>query len=103
MDAPVKEVERMRELWEDSQKLLDENRLDEALAQVEKVLTLEEMNPKSLSIKADILERQGHNEKAGELRTIVKQIKREAWKKKVEAEARGQHEILGEAIRHEKL
>ena len=102
MDSLVKEVGRMKQLWEDCRRLLDENRLEEAMERVEEVLLLEEGNRKSLALKADILERQGNPGEAGKIREIVEQIKQEEWKKKVEAEARGQHEIMGEAIRHEK-
>ena len=47
------------------------------------------------ALKADILEKQGDSNTAETLRARVALIKKEAWQKKVEAEARGQHEVIG--------
>ena len=102
MDAPVKELEQMQALREESRQLLEAEALEEALSKVNQALAIEEMNQRSLSLKADILEKQGNSTEAENLRALVKQIKKEAWQKQVEAEARGQHEVLGGAVRREK-
>lgn len=103
MDAPVKELERMKALWEEGRRLLEHGQLDEALAIANEALAIEEINEHTLTLKAKILEKLGKAKQAEQLRLLVKQIQKEAWQKKVEAEARGQHELMGESVRHEKL
>jgi Flp pilus assembly protein TadD len=103
MDAPVKELERIERLQREGREHLAAARLDEALAAAEQALALEAKNLRSLSLKADVLERLQRAEEAGRLRTLVRQLKHEAWERQVEAELRGRHDLMGEAIRHEKL
>jgi Tfp pilus assembly protein PilF len=103
MDAPVKELERLQALQKQAHERLEAGQLDEALASVEEALAIEAKNLRSLALKADVLERKGQAEEAGRLRLIAKQLKREAWERQVEAELRGKHDLMGEAIRHEKL
>jgi hypothetical protein len=70
---------------------------------VEEAIAVEEMDLKSLTLKAEILEGKGEAELARQVRLLVKMRKREIWQGQVEAEIRGQHEMLGGVIRHEKL
>ena len=95
MESHGKVIEQMQALREESNKLLDAGEVDDALIKVDEALALEEFNQKSLTLKADILEKKGESKEAETLRAQVKLIKNEAWKKKVEAEARGQHEVMG--------
>ncbi len=103
MDSPVKELQRMRERQEQAAALLGEGRHPEALAAVDEALTIEEQNTRSLSLKADILGAMGRGEEAERLRALVRQLRKEAWRRQVEAEIRGHHDLWGEAIRHENL
>lgn len=103
MDAPVKELERIEALQRQARELLDAGRLDEALAATEAALQLEAQNLRSLALKADVLEHMGKVEQGHQLRTLIKHLKREAWQREVEAEIRGHHDLMGEAIRHEQL
>ena len=95
MESHGKVIEQMKVLREESNQLLDAGQVDDALVKVDQALALEENNQKSLTLKADILEKKGESKEAETLRAQVKLIKNEAWKKKVEAEARGQHEVMG--------
>ena len=95
MESHGKVIEQMKVLREESNQLLDAGQVDDALIKVDQALALEENNQKSLTLKADILEKKGESKEAETLRAQVKLIKNEAWKKKVEAEARGQHEVMG--------
>lgn len=95
MESHGKVIEQMKALREESNQLLDAGQVDDALTKVDQALALEENNQKSLTLKADILEKKGESKEAETLRAQVKLIKNEAWKKKVEAEARGQHEVMG--------
>lgn len=95
MESHGKVIAQMKALREESSQFLAEGKVDEALEKVEEALALEENNQKSLTLKADILEKKGDPKEAKTLREQVKLIKKEAWQKKVEAEARGQHEVIG--------
>lgn len=97
------DLERIAQLQHAAHGHLDAGRPSEALDAVEQALALEPQNVRSLALKADVLERMGQAEEATQLRALVKQLKREAWQREVEAEARGHHDLMGEAIRHEKL
>lgn len=101
MESHGKVIEQMKALREESSQLLAGGKVDEALIKVEEALALEENNRKSLTLKADILEKKGDSKEAEILRERVKLIKKEAWQKKVEAEARGHHEVMG--VRTEKI
>lgn len=101
MESPGKVIEQMKALREESSRMLAAGEVDEALSKVDEALALEENNQKSLTLKADILEKKGNSREAETLRAQVKLIKNEAWKKKVEAEARGQHEMMGKAVRND--
>lgn len=103
MDAPISELKQIKELQEQARNGLTSGSLQEALTAVDEALAVEAQNTRSLDLKADILEKMGQDGEAESLRQRVKQLKREAWQRKVEAEARGKHEVMGEAIRHEKL
>jgi len=103
MDAPIKELERMQELLGLGRERLEAGHLPEALAAVEEALALEPGNLRSLTLKAEVLERMEQPAEAAALRERIRLLRREAWQREVEAEARGRHDLLGEAIRHEKF
>ncbi|HKI99646.1 MAG TPA: hypothetical protein VKB51_14320 [bacterium] len=103
MDAPVKDLERIEALQQEGRQRLDAGQPAEALRAVEQALVLEPKNLRSLTLKADVLESLHKDDAAQQMRALVKQIKREQWQREVEAEVRGHHELMGEAIRHEKL
>ena len=101
MESHGKVIEKMKALREESSQLLAAGQMDDALIKVEEALAMEENNQNSLTLKADILEKKGDSKEAETLRARVKLIKKEVWQKKVEAEARGQHEVMG--VRTEKI
>jgi thioredoxin-like negative regulator of GroEL len=103
MDAPLKELERLRALHQEARRLLDASRPADARDAAQQALALEADNPRSLALLAEALERLGEAEPAQRLRLQIRQIRRDTWQRQVEAEARGQHDLLGQAIRHEKL
>jgi Flp pilus assembly protein TadD len=103
MDAPIEELRKIQQLQEAARALLEAGKLDEALQRVEEALALEAQNLKTLTLKAEIHEGRGELELAGRLRQQVKMRKREIWQGQVEAEIRGQHEMLGGPIKHETL
>lgn len=103
MDAPVRELHRMDELHRQGRELLATGRPQEAAAAAEEALALESDNVRSLTLQADAWEALGQREDAEALRLRIRLLRREAWQREVEAEIRGHHDLLGEAIRHEQL
>lgn len=103
MDTPIKELQQMQTLQLQARELLEAGRPAEALAAAEAALAIEETNLRSLGLKADALEQLGQDEPAVQLRALIRQLKREAWQREVEAEIRGHHDLMGEAIRHATL
>ena len=103
MDAPVKELGRVEELLTQGRTLLEAGRFAEAIAAADEALGIEPTYLRILTLKADASERLGDQDTAERLRMQVRQIRREAWQRQVEAEIRGHHDMMGEAIRHEHL
>lgn len=101
MKAPVKELQQMQQLQQQARQHLEAGHAAEALGAVQAALALEETNLRSLTLKVEALEALGRTDEAGKLRTLVRQLRREAWQRDVEAEIRGHHDLMGEAIRHE--
>ena len=101
--APLEEWKELQDLQERSRKLLEEGRYDEVLQTVQEAIGLEENNIASLRIKAVALRGLGRGEDARQLESRVQQLRKKAWQRQVEAELRGRHEVMGEAIRHEKI
>jgi len=102
MDAPIKELERLRALQRLGRERLEAGLPLEALAAAEEALGLEAANLPALALKADALERLQRAEEAAGLRERIRLLRRESWQREVEAELRGRHDLLGEAIRHER-
>ena len=103
MDAPGKELRRIEELLLRGRALLDAGRYLEAVSAADEALDIEPTYLRILGLKADALEHLGDKDAAERLRMQIRQIRREAWQRQVEAEVRGRHDLLGEAIRHEHL
>ena len=103
MDAPLKEIKRIEEILDQGPKLVDTGKGEAALELVEEGLGMDPKNLKLLALKASALEKLGRAEDAGQIRETIKALKKEAWKRQVEAEIRGSHDLMGEASRNEKF
>lgn len=101
MDSPKKEIAERDELLERARGLLGEKRLSEAGELVKRALAIDENHPQSCLLMADILAEGGGIEESSLWRCKAADLRKRAWQRKVEAEARGHHELLGEAGRHE--
>lgn len=102
MDTPT-DLEQLKGLWATARRHLEAGRPEEAEEAAREALRLEENAPKTLDLLADVVEARGRTEEAEQLRARAKALRKEAWARQVEAELRGGHETLGEAIRHELL
>lgn len=101
MKSPVKDMEAIRALIDESRALSDNENWKAAAAVLEKVVEVDPNQPKSHDLLADAWEKLGEVQKAQSARSHAKAIREERWKREVEAEARGQHEMLGKPSRHE--
>ncbi|MDH5753143.1 MAG: hypothetical protein OEZ59_12100 [Deltaproteobacteria bacterium] len=103
MDAPVKELELLRKLVKEARELLEAGQHADAETRILEAIELEPKAARPMEILADIDEAMGRAELAEQHRLQAKMLRKEAWQKQVEAEIRGKHEMLGEAVRHELL
>lgn len=103
MDAPTQELAQIRALLKQARAALLDGQPQAALDAAQQVPALDPNNSAARSLMAEACEALGRPEDAQRFRAQEKALKREAWQRQVEAEARGEHELLGEAIRHENL
>ena len=101
MTSPGKDVEKIKALLEQGQKDIDGEQWQVAEKAAKEAIALDENQPKSYDLMAKALEGQGKTEDAATWRDKAKLIRREAWQRQVEAEARGGHEVLGDPGRRE--
>jgi two-component SAPR family response regulator len=101
MNAPVKELQALATLREQCRGFLEEGRLEEAAVAAQQMLRLDENRPRTYELMAEIAGRKGDDAGAASLRARAAALRKEAWQRKVEAELRSRHEVMGEAIKHE--
>jgi Flp pilus assembly protein TadD len=101
MDSPVKDLARIGALLTQARERLAVGSAAEAEASVLEAAALDPRNAQVLDLLAEIHAQAGQPDRARREREQAKQLRREAWQRQVEAEARGHHELLGEPIRHE--
>ncbi len=94
-------METIRALIGESKALTDSGNWEAAAAVLEKAVQVDPNHPRSHDLLADAWEKMGEAQKAQSSRSRAKAIRDERWKKEVEAQARGQHDMLGKAARHE--
>ena len=101
MPAPSKDVERIQALLQAARDHLHERRFPHAEAAAQEALALDPHSPKPAELLAEIARAAGQPEQAERHAALAKHLRDEAWKRAVEAEARGHHDLLGEASRNE--
>lgn len=101
MESPVKDLERVQALLAQAREHLQAGRLDEAERAALEAQELDPNNPKVPELRAAVSRALGHAELAARHEAQAKHLRDLAWKRAVEAEARGHHDLLGQAARHE--
>jgi len=103
MDAPVKELEQLEALHKKARDFIEKKAFEEADLLLKEALQIEANNPRTLDLMAKSALGKGDEDKAGQLKAQADMLRKEAWQKQVEAEIRGHHEVMGEAVRKETL
>ena len=101
METPIKEIEHRKQLLEEARLHLAEGKLDMARKLALEAIPLDEFCAQSFELLAEISDLERHSDEAAQWRQKAKDVRYEVWKKGVEAEVRGHHDVLGTAVRHE--
>ena len=100
MDTPTLDLERITTLLRQAREALGDGRLADAEAAAHQAAALDPKNPRAEDILSEVYRARGEEESARRHDDAAKRLRQEAWQREVEAEARGQHEWMGEAVRH---
>ncbi|HEX7927022.1 MAG TPA: hypothetical protein VF678_05475 [bacterium] len=100
-DAPAQDLERVRALLNAAREHAQAQRWPQAEQAALEAQTLDPNNPKAPELLAEAARAQGRAGDAERHTAQAKHLRDLAWKRAVEAEARGQHEVIGEATRRE--
>ncbi len=103
MESAVSDLKRIEALLQQARASLAADDSGAALTATEQALAIDPRHLRTLALRVKALERAGQSKEARLLSAHLKQLKREAWQREVEAELRGKHDVLGKAIRHERL
>ncbi len=101
MDVPIKELKAIEQWLEAGRQDIAGGRWEKAEAAIREALALDENHPGTYDLMATLFEAQGNEPMAAQWRERARQVRKDAWTRQVEAEARGHHEMLGEPGRHE--
>ena len=101
MESPAKEFEAYNQLLREAQTCLDEKLWEEAKSKLERAAEIDPLQAKPLAMLAEVYDGLGDGKQSDTLRARAKAIREEKWKREVEAELRGRHDMLGETSRHE--
>ena len=103
MESPAKILEQISVLLEEAREMMASGQHDQAREKALEAIALDPRHLKSHRVLVTVLESAGLEKEAEAARGVMEDIRKENWKRQVEAEIRSRHEMLGEAIRHESL
>lgn len=101
MESPIREMERKKTLLEQARRWTAQRCWGDAEAALREAVALDPHHPDSYDLMAELLEARGDAERALDWRDKARFVRKQAWQRAVEAEARGTHEVLGTPRRHE--
>ena len=101
MKAPIKDLETVKRLLEEAREKMAAEAWEEAEKAAREALALDEHHAPAYDLMGEIFEAREMGEEAEQWREKAKLVRRQAWQRQVEAEARGHHEMLGAPGRHE--
>jgi len=101
MDSTTKDLEQFRERVAAAQACLERQEWEDARRALDAAIAIDPLQPKPFDLMADVLSHLNRGEQSEAFRTRAKLLRQEQWKRQVEAEIRGQHELIGAPARHE--
>lgn len=101
MESAKHILEKINVLLQDAHGKIAAQDWDAAQAAIESALKLDEHHAPSYEGMAHLFEAKGDAEQSAEWREKSQLVRKQAWQRQVEAEARGHHDLLGEPGRHE--
>ena len=101
MDSTAKELREFRDMLGSAQTCLERQDWEGARRALDSAIDIDPLQPKPFDLMADVLSHLNRGEESQAFRTRAKLLRQEQWKRQVEAEVRGQHELIGGPARHE--
>lgn len=101
MKIPAEDWKAVKEFVERGRGYIAEEKWVEAEKAARDALALDENHAPTFDLIADIFEGMGKGRDAEEWRAKGVLVRKQAWQRQVEAEARGHHDLLGEPGRKE--
>lgn len=95
MKTPQEALAEIAALHGRARQAIAAGRFAEGEAALARALSLDEHHAPSYSAMAELLEAQEKAAEAGTWREKARAVRRQAWQRQVEAEARGHHETVG--------
>ncbi|MBI3992418.1 MAG: hypothetical protein HY342_04025 [Candidatus Lambdaproteobacteria bacterium] len=95
------EFHHLEQLLRDARAHLDAQRWAAAAALLREAMTLDPLAEKPPELMAQAQEGLGHTVEAQKYHKLAKANRDEQWKRKVEAEIRSRHELVGGVVKHE--
>ena len=101
MDSPQKTLAEIAALHDRAREAIAEKQFVEGQDALAQALSLDENHAPSYDLMAELFEAQENAEEARTWHDKARAVRRQAWQRQVEAEARGHHDMLGKPGRHE--
>ena len=95
------EFHHLEDLLHDAHAHLDAQRWEAAATLLREAIALDPLAAKPLELMAQAQEGLGLAVEAEKSRKLARATREEQWKRSVEAELRGRHELVGSVVKHE--
>jgi Tfp pilus assembly protein PilF len=103
MDSPAQDLKLIRARLEEARRAIEARLWSEAKRALEAAMALDPFEPGPHELMAAVMEGLHDPDAAETFRRRAKALRQERWQREVEAEIRGQHELMGGPRRHETL
>ena len=101
MESPKQILQKVNTLLEAARERVAAEDWGAARVDIEAALKLDDHGAATYDAMANLFEAKGEAEKYAQWREKAQLVRKQAWQRQVEAEARGHHDLLGEPGRHE--
>jgi Tfp pilus assembly protein PilF len=101
MDTTAVELAAFRERISAAEACIEKQDWEAARQALEAAIAIDALQPKPFDLMAGVLAKQQRGDEAEQFRARAKVLRQEQWQRQVEAEIRGQHELIGGPARHE--